>query len=158
MRVLIGSLVGLVVVMSGVGCQTYQDDLTRSQRAFEQNEHEHALAIMRQLEPDNSHLSISEQAQYFYLRGMTDYRIGYKVDARHWLALAQAVADRTPGLLPDDWKVRMKEALGELNEGVYGGGLQSLANAKVKAGEVTEPAKTDAPSKGAPVPKSETDP
>jgi hypothetical protein len=144
MRVFFAALGALVIA----GCQTYQDDLTRSQRAFEQNEHEHALAILRQLEPDTEHLAFNEQAQYAYLRGMTDYRIGYKIDARHWLALAKSMEEKTPGLLPQDWKGRMTEALAELNEGVYGGGLQSLGNAKKRAGEASDPAKTpDKPTK-----------
>src|SRR5271170_5777584 len=131
------ALLGLVVVLA-VGCQTYQDDLTRSQRAFEQNDHEHALAILRQLEPDTFHLAVTEQAQYAYVRGMTDYRIGYKVDARHWLALAKSMEAQTPGLLPQDWKARANDALAEMNEGLYGGGLESLSNAKRRAAEEKE--------------------
>lgn len=141
----------LVMVLASAGCQTYQDDLARSQRAFEQNEHEHALAILRQLEPDTPHLSSANQAQYEYLRGMTDYRIGYKVDARHWLSLAKAMDDQTPGLLPADWKARMADALKELNDVVYGGGNESLTNAKKKPGP--EPSAT--PEKPA---KSENEP
>jgi hypothetical protein len=136
---------GCVVALSA--CQTYQDDLTRSQRAFEQNEHEHALAILRQLEPDTNHLAVNEQAQYAYIRGMTDYRIGYRADARHWLALAKAMDEKTPGLLPQDWKARINEALGELNEGVYGGGLSSLGNAKKAPGATNDATKSDRPAK-----------
>jgi hypothetical protein len=128
---------GLLAVVF-VGCQTYQDDLTRAQRAFEQNQHEHALAILRQLEPDTARLAVTEQAQYAYARGMTDYRIGYKVDARHWLALAKSMEAQTPGLLPQDWKARANDALAEMNEGVYGGGLESLSNAKKRAAEEKE--------------------
>ncbi len=131
MRALYAVFATLVVA----GCQTYQDDLARSQKAFEANDHEHALAILRQLEPDTHHLSQSEQAQYAYVRGMTDYRIGYKVDARHWLSLAKAMDEKTPGLLPQDWKGRMNDALTEMNEGIYGGGLDSLSNAKRRPGE-----------------------
>jgi len=145
MRVRVPALTLLLV--SGMGCQTYQDDLMRSERAFEQNEHEHSLAILRQLEPDTQHLAANEQAQYFYIRGMTDYRIGYKVDARHWLALAEALTERTPGLLPDDWKARMKEALGELNDAVHGGGLQSVGNAKKSPGDPVDSASPDKPAK-----------
>lgn len=142
----------LAVLLAAAGCQTYQDDLARSQRAFERNEHERALAIMRQLEPDVSHLSPTDQAQYSYLRGMTDYRIGYKVDARHWLAVAKSMDDQTPGLLPQDWKTRMGDALKELNETVYGGGTESLSNAKQKPGEDDGSTKPDKPA------KSENDP
>jgi hypothetical protein len=145
MRVLLGLLpVALPVVVAS--CQTYQDDLTRSQRAFEQNDHEHALAILRQLEPDTFHLSTTEQAQYAYLRGMTDYRIGYKVDARHWLALAKSMEAETPGLLPQDWKARANDALTEMNEGIYGGGLESLSNAKKRPGD-NDTAKPSKPAK-----------
>jgi hypothetical protein len=135
----------LMVLLAGAGCQTYQDDLSRSQRAFEQNEHERAIALLRQLEPDAPRLSVTEQAQYAYLRGMTDYRIGYKVDARHWLALARSLDDETPGVLPQDWKARMADALKELNEAVYGGGTESLSNAKQKPGEDEGPSKAEKP-------------
>ena len=77
------------------GCTTYQDELARSQRAFEHADYERALAIFRALEPDvGKQFSLQEQAQYAYLRGMTDFRVGYKVDARHWLAVAHALGLR----------------------------------------------------------------
>jgi hypothetical protein len=134
----------LALVVAVPACETYQDELARGQRAFEENEHERALAIFRRLEPDLSHLSVPERAQFAYLRGMTDFRIGYKLHARHWLAIAKALDDQAPGLLPADWKTRMSETLTQLNEEVYGGGIESLANAK--AGPVEKekkPAKSE---------------
>jgi hypothetical protein len=107
-------------------CTTYRDQLARSQHAFERNEHEQALALLRDLERDISSLSQPEQAQYAYLRGMTDFRIGYKADARHWLALAKAYDENSPGVLPTDWKARMNEALGELNVVVTDDGYGAL--------------------------------
>src|SRR5258708_32537398 len=90
-------------------CTTFEEDLNRSQRAFEQNEHERALAILRQLESDQGRLSVTDRARYCYLRGMTDYRIGYRVEARHWLSLASAGDGATPGLLPADGVARRNE-------------------------------------------------
>jgi len=107
-------------------CTTYRDQLARSQHAFERNEHEQALANLRDLERDLSSLSQPEQAQYAYLRGMTDFRIGYKADARHWLALAKAYDENSPGVLPTDLKARMNEALGELNVVVTDDGYGAL--------------------------------
>ena len=106
----------LLVVLSlglaaATGCATYHEDLQRGQRAYEANSHEQALAVFRMLEADTSHLTAQERAEYSYLRGMTDFRIGYKADARHWLALSKAMEDQTPGTLPGDWKPRMEEAL-----------------------------------------------
>jgi hypothetical protein len=118
--------------MLGVGavsCATYHDDLQRGQTAFEHNSHEEALAIFRALEVDTGHLSPAERAQYAYLRGMTDFRIGYKPDARHWLLVARALEDRNPGQLPADWALRMDEAIASLNDEVFAGGAGSLQTA-----------------------------
>jgi hypothetical protein len=125
-------------MLGAAGCNTYADDLSRSQRSFEQSEHERALALLRALEPDVGRLSVADRAHYAYLRGMTDFRIGYKAESRHWLAIAAATEKQTPGSLPADWSKRMKEALNELNDSVYSAGIASLSNtptAPTRAGE-----------------------
>lgn len=148
-----------LVVLSLVavtGCATYHEDLVRGQRAYEANEHERALAVFRMLEPDTSHLTAQERAEYAYLRGMTDYRIGYKADAHHWLAIAKAMEDQTPGTLQGEWKPRMEEALTALNEEIYGSGIESLSNIKQRT-----PAAVAAPLPATPAPakkKSEEPP
>ncbi len=126
--VLVASLASLA------GCHTYRDQLVRSQHAFEQNDYERTLAFLRDLEHDTDRLEPAEQAQYAYLRGMADYRIGYRADARHWLSLARAYDDATPGVLPADWKARLGEALEEMNQVVYTDGISALATQK-KPGE-----------------------
>jgi hypothetical protein len=128
-------------------CATYEDDLMRGERAFEQSEHERALAIFRALERDAGRLSGVGRAHYAYLRGMTDYRIGYRVEARHWLALASAMHRQTPGSLPPEWEKRMSESLQELNEEVYGGGIGSQSGPPVaKDREAVEAEDVDAAS------------
>ena len=116
-----------------IACTTYQDDLARGQKAFEQLEYERTLAIFRELEPEASQLSVDDQARYAYLRGMTDYRIGYRADARHWLSLAKSIDGALPQALPLDWKKRMKDALAEMNESVYATGYESLTNTETGA-------------------------
>jgi hypothetical protein len=111
-------------------CNTYRDELARGQRAFEQNDHDRALTILRELEIDLGRLSPSERAQYAYVRGMSDYRIGYRLDARHWLALAKAYDEQTPGALSADWKARTGDTLTELNKVVYSDGIQALTNSQ----------------------------
>src|SRR5512140_3546418 len=106
-----------------VGCATYHDELTRGEEAYVKNDHERALAVFRALEPDQSHFDDTEEARYAYLRGMTDYRIGYRADARHWLAVAKAIEDKHPDSIPADWKNRLGTSLSELNDEVYGGGM-----------------------------------
>jgi hypothetical protein len=119
-------LLALSSALAFASCATYEEDLMRGQHAFEQSEHERALAILRALEPDTQRLSVIGRAHYAYLRGMTDYRIGYRSEARHWLSVASTIDEESPGSLPADWEKRMSESLKELNEEVYAGGIQSL--------------------------------
>jgi hypothetical protein len=132
-------------------CATYEDELVRGQRAFEQSEDERALAIFRALEPDAIRLPAVGRAQYAYLRGMTDYRIGYRSEARHWLAIASALDEKTPGSLPPDWEKRMSESLKELNEEVYAGGVGQASGGGAssepeEAGAAREPAVPSEPA------------
>ena len=117
---------GLLAI--GPGCTTYRDALQRSRTAYAASEHEQALAILRSIEHDVPRLSRAETTQYFYLRGMTDFRIGYRAEARHWLALAQAAEHEHPGALPEAWRDRLEESLDALNGEVYQSGVGALAN------------------------------
>ena len=101
-------------------CSTYREDLNRGQRHYEENEYDQALAIWRILEEDRDSLSLSDQARYAYLRGMTDYRLGFRPDARHWLAIAKAIEQEHPGGLDPQWQKRLNQSLNELNREVYG--------------------------------------
>jgi hypothetical protein len=151
MRLLIPAVaVALSCAPMLAGCATYQDDLARGQRAFEGSEDERALAIFRILEPDASRLSDTDRAHYAYLRGMTDYRMGYKSEARHWLSMAAAMAKQTPDVLPGDWAKRMDDALKELNEAVFAAGTEALTNTptdRSKSDDKTN--SSDAPSRPA---------
>ena len=102
-------------------CATYAEHLNRGQRLYDENEYERALAIWRVLEEDVDSLSFNDQARFAYLRGMTDYRLGFREDARHWLAVAKATEQEHPGGLSGDWKQRLETALADLNKDVFGG-------------------------------------
>jgi hypothetical protein len=140
------TVVLLLCVSAGwAGCATYHDELSRGQTAYEKNDHEKALAIFRALEPDQSRFDDTEEARYAFLRGMTDYRIGYRADARHWLVIAKAIEDKHPESIPSDWKNRLVGTLTELNNDVFGGGMKALAEAK----------KAQVPDAGAVAPKND---
>ncbi|HVY31304.1 MAG TPA: hypothetical protein VHB79_32330 [Polyangiaceae bacterium] len=119
MRLRVPAAFALVLAMAG--CATYREDLYRGQRLYEENQYEHALAIWRILESDTDSLTFNEQARYAYLRGMTDYRLGFRADSRHWLAIAKAVDQEHAGGLSPEWKQRLDESLEDLNKDVYGG-------------------------------------
>lgn len=142
-------VLALSLVCALPACTTYRDQLVRSQQSFEQNQHERTLGLLRALEPNLYRLAPPEQAQYAYLRGMTDYRIGYRTDARHWLAIAKVYDETSPGMLPTDWKSRMNEALDEMNRVVYGDGLVGLAASRKPSDDTSsaEPPASPGPAK-----------
>jgi hypothetical protein len=135
------ALLGLMMM----GCATYGDELRRGEEAYTKNEHEKALAIFRALEPDQGQFDETQEARYAYLRGMTDYRIGYRADARHWLAVAKAAEDKTPQTLPPDWKNRCSSTLAELNNEVFSGGMAALSETKKPKEDTSKPDKKNEP-------------
>jgi hypothetical protein len=137
-------VLALALALSLGACATYREDLNRGQRLYEENEYEHALAIWRMLEADMDSLELTDQARYAYLRGMTGYRLGFRPDARHWLAIAKAIEQEHPGGLSPQWKQRLEEALADLNRDVYGG-AESVASSQSTATETTKPAPPPAP-------------
>ncbi len=124
------------VSVTAPGCATYTQDLERAQRHYDSNQFEKALALCRVLEDDLDSLSAADNAKYAYLRGMTDYRLAsvaqqgtnvadprraFRDNSRHWLALASAIDQKTPGGISPEQKQRLTEALDDLNKDVYGG-------------------------------------
>lgn len=107
------------LVLLATGCATYHDDLNRGQRMYLDTHYDQALAMWRVLEHDLDSLSPAEQSRYEYLRGMTDYRLGMKADARHWLAVAKANNEAFPGGLDADAQAQLDKILDELNREVY---------------------------------------
>jgi hypothetical protein len=111
----------LIAAFVLLGCSTYREDLSRGQRLYEENQYERALAIWRVLETDTDSLSQPDQARYAYLRGMTDYRLGFRPHARHWLGVARAIDKTHPGGLNQEWKDRLDKSMADLDRDVFGG-------------------------------------
>lgn len=108
-----------VALVVAFGCTTHAGHLHRGQRLYQQDDYESALAIWRVLERDMGALSAQNQARYAYLRGMTGYQLGFKQDARHWLALAATMEGERPESLSARWRDRVATVLDELNRDVY---------------------------------------
>jgi hypothetical protein len=129
-------MLALAWALASSSCATYRQDLERAKTHYEGNQYEAALALFRVLEPDMDSFSDAERTQYAYLRGMTDYRLaslanagtnvadpkkGFRDNARHWLSIASAIDKKTPGGITEDEKLRLTEAMTDLNHDVYGG-------------------------------------
>ncbi|MES1174727.1 MAG: hypothetical protein ABUL62_10400 [Myxococcales bacterium] len=153
----IASVLLLAAALCPVACATYREDLNRGQRMYEENQYEHALALWRTLEDDADSLSVNDQARYAYLRGMTDYRLGFRADSRHWLAIAKATELAHGGGLSVEWKERMEQSLTDLNQDVYGGG-ERFDNSSSRAVEYGKAAPGDDTSVPSSAPSAEPKP
>lgn len=101
-------------------CSNYSHQLQRGQGYYERNQYELALAVWRNLEADQDSLSEVEMVRYCYLRGMTDFRLGYRDHARYWLGLSTAGQANAQQALAEDERERMARTLAELNREVFG--------------------------------------
>jgi hypothetical protein len=117
----LGAWIGSSILL-GSGCATYADTIERGQRYYEDNQYERALALWRDLDRRDARLAPAERARFAYFRGMTDYRLGYRDEARHWLAVAREVELRAPGVLSTEWLERLEMALVDLDRNIAGSG------------------------------------
>jgi len=108
------------VVLALVACSNYADMLRRGQAYYERNEYERALAVWRHLDADRDSLTPEGRVRYYYLRGMTAFRLGYPADARYWLGLAQASRGSSQTALNEDEGRRLDETLAGLSKKVFG--------------------------------------
>ena len=85
-------LSGLMLAVMASGCAAISDDMQRAEATYEQARYEDTLIWLRDLEDDAPTMDLEMRARYYYLRGMTEYRLGHRLDALHYLAVAREVA------------------------------------------------------------------
>lgn len=103
-----------VSALAAVGCAALRDDLRRAETSYEEARYEDALVWLRDLEDDAPSMDLEMRGRYYYLRGMTEYRMGHRADALHYLAVAREVTgDQGAGLRPE-WRQMMERTLAEL--------------------------------------------
>jgi len=106
----------LIVLMASLlfGCAAVSDDLRRAEDAFNNNYYQDALTWLVDLEDDAPTMDDESMARYYYLRGRTEYLLGHRSNALHYLAVAREVAgDQGAGLRPE-WRQQMDRTLEEL--------------------------------------------
>ena len=139
------------------GCAALRDDMQRAEASYDAARYEDALIWFRDLEGDAPSMDPSMRVRYYYLRGMTEYRLGHRLDALHYLAVAREVAGEDGVGLRPEWRQLMDRTLEELTprtmthrppeEGAAGAGQGATAG-----GESEEPdagAASDDPASGA---------
>lgn len=67
---------------------------------FDDARYDDALVWLADLDDDVGRMAKDDETYFFYLRGMTAYRLDRRTDALHYLALAKAMID-THSLTPE---------------------------------------------------------
>ncbi len=105
----------LVLAAAALGCGGVADDLTRAESAYDQAQYDTAEVWLLDLDRSVASMDVGQRARYFYVRGMTSYRLGQRDDALHFLALAREEAgNEQASALPEQQRRTMERALTEL--------------------------------------------
>jgi hypothetical protein len=123
-------LAGVCAVL--LSCAALRDDMRRAEGAFEQARYEDVMVWLDDLEPSVADMDHTMRARFYYLRGLTAYRLGDRVVARHNLALCREVAGPRMALLPTDWRSNLESALREMGVGPPGAPRELSNRAVVK--------------------------
>jgi len=107
-------MAAVALMASAAGCAAVSDDMRRAEQAYETARYEDTLIWLRDLEDDAPGMDLEMRARYFYLRGMTEYRVGHRADALHYLAVAREIASDGGADLRPEWVQIMNRTLEEL--------------------------------------------
>lgn len=103
--------IGLLVFAS---CATLTDDVGRAESAYEQARYDAALVWLSDLEDDAADMPLDMRARFFYLRGMTAYRLGQRDEALYFLSVGRELAGDRATALRQDYRQQLDRALAEL--------------------------------------------
>jgi hypothetical protein len=97
-----------------VGCTSAATELKTAQTLYKDARYEDALQWLTELERDTQGMSAADQTRFYYLRGMTAFRLGQRDDALHFLAKASVLQAEDPSRLPAPWRPVMERTLLEI--------------------------------------------
>lgn len=100
--------------LSAVGCVALASELETAATLYDDAHYEAAQRWLEELSGQSGSMTRTQQARYYYLRGMTAYRLRQRQDALHYLALARVAADSTGAALRPERRVILERTLREL--------------------------------------------
>jgi hypothetical protein len=96
-----------------VGCAATASEMRRAQEAYDEARFDAARIWLVDLEPSLSTMEPSMRARYFYFRGMAEYRLGHRLEALHYLAIAEELV-RDRSALREEQRDLLTRTLAEL--------------------------------------------
>ena len=104
----------LLAVWGLLGCSALSDDLERARLLYKEAHYEAGTEWLVELESMTGTMTSVQRASFYYLRGMTAYRLGQRQDALHYLALAAELQRRDAELVRRQWRPVLARTLAEL--------------------------------------------
>jgi len=101
-------------VLSLVGCTSAATELRTAQMLYKDARYEEALLWLTDLQTATASMDRDELARFYYLRGMTGFRLGQREDALHFLVLAEQLGHEDSGRLPQAWRPVMERTLQDI--------------------------------------------
>jgi hypothetical protein len=100
--------------VGAIGCTSIASELHTAQLLYKDARYEDAQIWLGELQVEASSMPPPELARFYYLRGMTAFRLGQREDALHYLALADQLNTEDPQRLPGNWRAVMERTLQEI--------------------------------------------
>jgi hypothetical protein len=92
-------------------CTSTASELRTTQTLYKDARYEQCQQFLEALEPDVPDMNDRDLTRYYYLRGMTAFRLDHADDALHYLALAATLVDDVQTRLPATWLPILRRTL-----------------------------------------------
>lgn len=107
-------LAPVLVLLLSAGCAQLRDNMSRAEDHYAAARYDHAERWWAELEPEVGGMSLDMRTRYYYLRGMTAFRLQKRFDARHYLAIARELNGDDGAVLGSSWTATLQRTLDEL--------------------------------------------
>ena len=104
----------LLLALALGACAATASELRRAAEAYEQARFDAARTWLVDLEDRAPSMDEGMRARYFYLRGMAEYRVGHRLEALHYLAVARELGREGARGLRDEQQQLLDRTLEEL--------------------------------------------
>lgn len=105
----------IALAVIATACAATASEMRRAEEAYDQARFDHARTWLVDLEDRAPSMGEDMRARYFYLRGMTEYRLGHRLEALHYLEVTRELtAERAARALRDEQRELLARTLSEL--------------------------------------------
>lgn len=99
------------LLLVAAACTTTASELRASQALYKDARYEECQRYLEALELEVEAMNDRDLTRFYYLRGMTAFRLGQADEALHYLALAATLTDEDALRLPEAWLPIMRRTL-----------------------------------------------